>query len=382
MNYTVDTVIIGGGPSGIACAISLQKNNISNLVIEKKSFPRDKTCGGLVTNKTFNLLVNDLCLHPSDIETVICDESNVVELYHKDRMLTRSVVSKNLRFVKRSVLDSALASKYKELGGKLLENSCCASIDLSNRVIVLTNKDTVAFKHIVVADGALSSTRAMLGYKKPKLGFCVETHIPKSKLPYDGAVRICFGLVKNGYAWIFPSGNEWCIGLGGVYKKGTQYDRILKQFLASLHLDPNDCVLKGAFVPYGKTVKQNRGSDDVILVGDAGGFVDPIYGEGLYFAVASGIEAANAIMSGIPKIRPEFVKRTSPFMRIIQQGNLLQNFFFQASVLKLFKTKIRGKDTFISFYCDHQVSDYNYSYSKLLKLCYDYKQRRKNSRRI
>ena len=379
MIHRVDTVVIGGGPAGMSCAITLQKNKRSNLVVEKKSFPRDKTCGGLVTNKTVRLLSTKLNASESfDLSDVLCDSGNLVEMYYQNTLLTRSTVSKKFSFVKREVFDSYLARQYTSLGGNLLENCSCASMDLPNHKILLTNNDTVEFQHLIVADGALSSTRKALGYQSPKLGFCIETHVPKSKLPYHGEIKIYFGIVKKGYAWIFPSGDEVCIGLGGIYQKGIKYDHLLKQFLASLHLDAQAYPLKGAFVPYGNAMKQNHRSDDVILVGDAGGFVDPIYGEGLYFAIASGIEAANTILSNEAKIRPAFMKRTSSFVKTIHQGHVLQKIFFQAGVLKVFQKVVLHKNRFVGFYCDHQVSEYTYSYAKLWKLYRDYKRRKNN----
>lgn len=51
MERVVNTAIIGAGPAGLACAMRLQKAKISHLLLEKKSFPRDKTCGGLSPKK-------------------------------------------------------------------------------------------------------------------------------------------------------------------------------------------------------------------------------------------------------------------------------------------------------------------------------------------
>ena len=372
MIHYIDTVIIGGGPSGLSCALILQKNNISNIVIEKREFPREKTCGGLITNKTFKLISQNLGLADIEISSeIICDLSNIVELYYKNKLLTTSVISDKLRFVKRATFVNYLATKYKEIGGKLLENCSYTVLDLENHKIELTSGEIIEFEHIVVADGALSKTRKNLGYKTPELGFCVETFIPKSKLQNTEHVKIYFGIVEKGYAWIFPSGNEICIGLGGVYKKGVNYKAVLEEFLVSLGVNQNDYKIKGAFVPYGKPVNQKHGmSDDVILVGDAAGFVDPIHGEGLYFAIKSGIAAANAIING--KSKQEYLKQILPILKTIKQGDKLQNLFFQKSILQLFQKIIIGKDLLVAFYCDNQVSEYNYSYLNLWKFFWDY----------
>lgn len=380
-NHIVDTAIIGGGPAGICCAIALQKSGVTNLVIEKKKFPREKTCGGMVTEKTVQLLLETLDLSGADeLQPVFCDASDTLELYHRAEKLTSSTVSKPFRFVKRADFDFFLAEQYRQRGGKLLESVCCKELALQNHRLLLSNGDTVQFRHLVVADGALSETRKRLGYRAPKLGFCVETHLSKEKLPALRGTRIVFGVVPKGYAWIFPSGKDVCVGLGGVYQKKTQYDRLLDQFLSSLGVDPQTCRKKGAFVPYGTPVRQTRGDGDVLLIGDAGGFVDPIYGEGLYFAVATGMEAANAILENPEKIRSAFLKRTAPLAKTIRQGNRLQNFFFKATVQKLFRKVVYGKNAFVGFYCDNQVSQYRYSYANLWKLYRAYKKGKRTSK--
>ena len=375
MDQTVDTVIIGGGPAGTSCAIELQKSGLPNLVIEKRSFPRDKTCAGLVTSKTQKLLER---LLPDPAE-IYCDTSDVLELYYGYDRLTESVVSEPFRLVKRRVLDSRLAKQYTDLGGNLLENTCCKWIDLAAHRLQLSNDDTVTFKHLVVADGALSSTKKMLGYPAQELAFCLETHVPKSKLPdRKNTVGVYFGTMKNGYAWVFPSGDEYCIGIIDLYRKETSYHDLMQKFLVSLGLDPAERAVKGAFVPYGKTVKQAKGQDDVILIGDAGGFVDPICGEGLYFSMATGIAAANAIQSHPETSKSAFLNQTTPFVKIIYSGARLQRIFFQSGIQKLFKRVVPGKNEFARFYADNLVSDYHYSYAQFWKLCRDYKKQKRD----
>ena len=246
-------------------------------------------------------------------------------------------------------------------------------MDLDNHRLVLSNGDTVFFKHLVAADGALSSTVKSLCKRKPRLAFCAETHIPKNMLSFNGEVRVYFGVVKVGYAWVFPSGDEVCVGLGGMNNENVKYDEVLRQFLSSLGVQPQNCVLKGAFVPYGKLPKRNAGSKDVLFIGDAGGFTDPIYGEGLYFALKSGIDAAKSVISCSENVRKEFSERTKPIAKIIGNGDLVKKLFFRRKVLSLFKNHVKGKNRFVGYYCDNQVSRYNYSYLRLFKLYRDYK---------
>ena len=323
MEHIVDTVIVGAGPAGLSCGIELQKHGISNLILEKRSFPRNKTCAGGVTNKTYRLLSELLEKTDEELSPAFCDESSTLEFYYGNTRLTRSTLTKPFRFVKRSVFDHFLATEYQTRGGLLLENTTCKSIDLKSATMTLSNGDSIRFEHLVIADGALSPTAKMLGCRSPELAFCVETRVPKAKLPERDAVAVHFGIVGRGYVWVFPSGEELCIGLGGLQTKSTRYDQLLKELLISFGLDPKDYSTQGAFLPYGKSVKQHR-APNLILIGDAGGFVDPLYGEGLYFALDSGKKAADAIFTAPQKSRKAFLSLMTPEIKLIREGNRLQ----------------------------------------------------------
>ena len=388
MSVKYDTLIIGAGPSGISAAISLQKAGITNAVLEKKEFPRKKTCGGLVTLKTLKALEALLDMQGSDIITAaFCDSSSTVELYHKSEPLTRSQTTGPFYFVKRESFDNFLADTYRGSKGHLYENAGNYSVDFSDKAVHLENGEELLFDHLIVADGALSSTGARLGYPKTHLGFCVESFLPRSdlaeKADYSGEVRIHLGMVDKGYAWVFPSGEEVCVGLGGVYSVKTDYIRELKSFLEQMGITGNDYKIKGAFVPYGEVVDQRKGRDDVVLVGDAGGFVDPIYGEGLYFAIRSGCEAAGAILSSKEKtdgssFKSVFSDNMQPYVKLIKQGRKLQKYFSSDLILKRFAGRLRGKNEFAAYYCDNQIAEYNYPYNGLKKLHSDYKRLQKN----
>lgn len=370
MIYDKDTVVIGGGPAGAACAITLQKAGVSSLILEQRAFPRHKTCGGLMTEKTVRLL--KALLDEAEIPAVFCDQSRTVELHGRDGRLTRSEVERPLRSVRRVTFDNALIERYRALGGTVLENRRRYKIDPAGKRITLENGDVIAYKHLVAADGALSRTRRVLGVKQPTLGFCLEVYVPKRELPQVDAVQIHFGVVPRGYLWVFPSGEDLCIGLGGVYQKGTAYRAILRKFLTARGLDPAAYQLFGAFVPIGKPVSQKNVPESSMLIGDAGGFVDPMYGEGLYFALSTGIAAAEAIAAGGGKTA--FLENAAPLSDMIREGVRVQKVFFTAPALRLFERKIKGKNGFVRKYCDDQLSTYNYSYAELIALYRDYEQ--------
>ena len=372
MTYDVDTLILGGGPAGAACAISLQKSGVSSLILEKRAFPRDKTCGGLMTQKTFDVLCR-LVPEAETAEQLFCDRSDTLELYARDERLTRSALTKPLRSVRRAVFDNYLIERFRALGGTVLENETGYALDPQARQVTLRSGDAVRYRHLVAADGALSRTRALLGCPRPTLGFCVETFVDKSLLPAVDCVRISFGIVPVGYAWVIPSGAACCVGLGGVYDRDVDYIAALRWLLTSLGADADAVKIRGAFVPIDKPVSQKKTPENVLLIGDAGGFTDPLYGEGLYYALATGCAAAEVIASGAPDVKARFLKATAPMQRCITQGERLQSRFFRPSTLAQFLQRIKGKNGFVGFYCDNQLAVYNYEYAELWKMYFGYR---------
>ena len=112
MSSHYDTIIIGAGPAGMAAAITLQKNGISNAVIDKSFFPRNKVCGGLVTYKTLETVIELTDTGATDlISDVFCDTDRIIELYFKNERLTCSEVDIPLYFVRREKFDFFLVKK-------------------------------------------------------------------------------------------------------------------------------------------------------------------------------------------------------------------------------------------------------------------------------
>lgn len=122
-------------------------------------------------------------------------------------------------------------------------------------------------------------------------GFCVESIIKNTESIKD--ISIHFGVIKRGYGWVFPRKDELVIGYGSNKKDKKQ---MIKDFTAYTDLVGAYVNNKrGAFIPYGNYVKTPC-KDNIILVGDAAGLVDPLTGEGLYFSFKSSILASNSVI--------------------------------------------------------------------------------------
>ncbi len=375
MDRQVHTAVIGGGPAGAACGVALQRQGISNCIIDRAVFPRPKTCGGLMTEKTWQLLRAVFDGDEARPAELICNTVSKVTLFGGMTPLVSADVDLPLRLTDRFRLDHGLIRRYQELGGALLEGQRQYAIDYDSRVITLENGDAVSYRYLVFADGAMSRAHRDFGVRPERMGFCVETFLPGDALePMGIEIRFdSFG--APGYLWVFPYGDRICVGLGSRYQKGFPYREELETALEAMGVSARDLEIRGAFLPCGWLAPQERFPDSVLLIGDAGGFVDPIYGEGLYFALLSGRTAGEAMAAEEPK--EAFLKEMQPACRIIRNGNRLQPLLYSPLVRKGFINKIRGRSGFLKFYCDRQLSAYQYDHVKA-RIISAYRQEKKS----
>lgn len=378
-NFKFDVIIVGAGPAGVACGIELQKKGIKNCIIDRAMFPREKLCGGLITEKTFNI-INELCDFESEnfLESII-ENITKVSMWNQNALVTITDTNTVLRIAERAKLDNALKKYYEKIGGKVFENETILQVFFEEKKILSKNY-SFEYKFLVAADGAQSQIRKAVGLSIGNIGFCLETSVPKSDLNTNGEIQIRFNVLDNGYAWVFPCGEVYKIGFGNKYCSSIDYVNKFKHYLKSIGVKNFElCNIKGAFVPYGGCLKKSTYKDHVFFIGDAAGMVDPIYGEGLFFAYESGIMASKCIVScinGLDKAIIKYEKTRKQAVLEIRQGNILKNVFFTKFVQTIFLNTLKKHENFLRYYIDSQVSYYKYSYKNIWKLVFDYKKQK------
>ena len=368
MSVKYDTVVIGAGPSGTACSITLQRRGIKNCLIDKAFFPRRKTCAGLVTGKTYKL-INKL-FGENDTDCLFCDTASKIRLFQGEKELVSAQIKNPVRLVKRVDFDDDLAKRYKNLGGELFDGETIRRIDYNSNKIKLKSGKTIEYNNLIFADGAISLAHKKIGFDKSKLAFGIEAYIPREELNTD-SIDIYFEYIDGGYIWVFPHSDTVCVGAVNQFESEVDYKNILTEFLRDKGVDTGNIKYFGAFLPYGNPVPQNKLPDNVMLIGDAAGFADPISGEGLYMALRSGIAAAEAVQYRNPKKKYlDFVK---PLRRAVTDGKKAQKLFYSPVVFKKVLSKAEGKREFVSFFFDNVVEEYNYEYRQVRKMYRDYK---------
>jgi flavin-dependent dehydrogenase len=135
---------------------------------------------------------------------------------------------------------------------------------------------------------------------------CVVTEIPKENKKINeyilNAIDIHCAVAHRGYGWIFPHEGYFSVGIGGIARDLSKPREVMRNFLLS-HGFSHEQKLKFHVVPVGG-IERRIASKRVLLCGDAAGFVDPFYGEGIVYAIRSGqlaVEAIAQYMSGNKK---------------------------------------------------------------------------------
>lgn len=281
-----DVVIIGGGPSGTSTGTMLVKKGISTLIIDKHTFPRKKLCAGGITPQA-KALYDEIF---GAENYTFSDKTDAFNIYFMEKFILKGDSLYNLNFVRRNVFDNELLTCFKKLGGQTIEGKKAIKFDLENSVVTLEDGERIGYKVLVGADGATSMVRKQFnkGYK-PDI-FCMEAYLKNTK--DDHSVSLYAGL-GGGYGWIFPHGDTVAVGYCGPTERSKRNADEFKDFIALTGFECEDKDLKGAYIPTQPV--EVPCYKNVLLVGDAGGFVFPFTGEGLCFAPYTGMRASETI---------------------------------------------------------------------------------------
>jgi len=305
-----DIIVVGAGPAGSTAGYLLKKSGLNVLVIDKDKFPRKKLCGGMITLKTLQLLKTIYGETPSSLrDKKIIDFSTFdYEInYRMSRIVSKKTSESPYNFVDRTIYDNFLFEKAKEAGVEVIEGEMVKSVDIDNCEVFLSNGDKYKSKYLVGADGINSMVRkdfikkGVINKKKWEnyMATGLEVFVDRNKLDNDiyHVPIVSFGVIKWGYAWLFPNEDRLVIGLGGLNKENKgNFRNALQDWFSCLKIDSNAIgKIYGHPIPFGNFQIIPVYKNKVFLLGDAGGFVCPLFGEGLYLSMKTAEIMTDAI---------------------------------------------------------------------------------------
>jgi geranylgeranyl reductase family protein len=360
---TFDVIIIGAGPAGCSAGIMLAKRGTKVLLIDKSEFPREKPCGGLLTEKTHSIISNTLGLY--GLDEVILQKSNGFEVYSGKRYINSARTDSYTYYVSRKSFDSFLLEGAKHAGCTVLTNTAISSIE-PNKIYI--DSEGYDYKYLIGADGLNSMVRRNYGMPmtKSNIATVVKIEIPLDKMPIDSKwdlPKIFFGYVKYGWGWAFPKGGHVSLGLAALLPKGTGIKDVFNLFLSDLSCEKaaKDSRIRGGQIPYGSYLT-SPSRDNVFLVGDAAGFVDPVTGEGIYYAISSGVIIADVLSNDIHKDKTSAYNNRcrKEIIKPIRQGLIARWFLFEEPFHSLAMKKFHGNAEHMKLFTRVLAGDVDY----------------------
>ncbi|MFJ1755700.1 geranylgeranyl reductase family protein [Kitasatospora sp. NPDC088134] len=334
---TADVIVVGAGPAGSTTAYWLAQAGLDVLLLEKSEFPREKVCGDGLTPRAVKQLV--------DMGIDVSAENGW--LPNKGLRIIGGGVRLELDWPdlaaypdyglvrKRADFDELLARQAQKAGARLYEG-CNVSGPVQDRTGRITGvtaklgpeKREVEFHAplVVAADG--NSTRLSLAMglhriESRPMGVAYRTYFTSPRHDDDYLeswlelwdTRGGQKKLLPGYGWIFGMGDGTSnVGLGILNSSPAFGDlnwrEVLKSWCASMPEEwgytPENMTepIRGAALPmaFNRQPHYTRG---LLLVGDAGGMVNPFNGEGIAYAMESGQLAAGVIVQAMARITPE-----------------------------------------------------------------------------
>ena len=340
-----DLVILGAGPAGAAAAVAARHDGLSVALVDKARFPRAKLCGGLVTGRCAGHLseVFGLQIGPELFET-----RRNFDFHIDGEPLARLDDVPPAHLTTRWDFDHALFRRALAAGAADRSGQRVARLDLAAGRVVLQSGETLRYGCLVGADGVQSRVaKALFGapFDKGRIGFALEVEAPPVAPDAETALRIDFAAADWGYGWVFPKRGSTTIGLGGLQARNPDMKAGLAAYLDRLGLGEGAAV-KGHFLPFGG-YRSRPGRGNVLLAGDAAGFVDPITGEGIGHAVQSGALAGQAAAAAIRAGRPEtalarYRTATRPIRTALRAARTLRPVIFAAPLRPFFTSTFRA----------------------------------------
>ena len=317
-----DVLVIGAGPSGASAAYWLATLGHRVTVIDKKRFPREKTCGDGLTPRAVRQL-HDMGL---------ADELSGFQRFDGLRSIGHGITLELAwpahpdfpsygYVVRRSELDDLVAQRAVKAGANLRPATEAVEPIVENALVrgaVVVDKDTGATEevradYVIVADGANSRFGRALGTSRNRtypLGMAIRGYFtsPHHDDPWIEShldIRDRAGNHLPGYGWIFPVGDGTVnvgVGLLSTFKgwKSVNTTHLMDAFCATAParwgISPETATgaPTGGRLPTGGSVLPRVGPT-YLVVGDAAGSVNPFNGEGISLAYETGRLAADAI---------------------------------------------------------------------------------------
>ncbi len=294
-----DLVIVGAGPAGASAALGAltQRTDAKVLILDRAPIGRDKSCGDGIAPHAIDVLAaiggpTTFSGHPP-IPTL--------ELRNGDRGVVRDMRRPAL-VVPRATFDAAIATSAIERGAEF--RPCQVRTVEQRGAGVVINGEIIA-RTLIAADGAHSTVRRFATEQRAggpsiargRVAMALRGYAPTPP-ERRGRQVIRFGQTRQpSYAWSFDRGDGLAnIGYGEVVHRG----RSRKPLSKALMIEQIEAMLPGSTVGAQQWLGHHlplsarhftHPNGPILYAGDAASLINPLTGEGIYYALATGAMA-------------------------------------------------------------------------------------------
>ena len=297
MSGKFDVIVVGAGPSGSFASRLLAEKGYKIGLIDKKSFPREKPCGGGVTLRAWKMYG----FHNIKPQFSVKPVKRVLTYARNNVFEISDEISNDPLFygVKRADFDYELFKMAEVAGAKTITKNHVTSINVNEEVVEVKTFDGKNYfgKAVIGADGFPSTVARKAGlfnkWKSHDIGACYVSESPliegaSNDFLEEEVAEIHLDIGTFGYGWVFPKERALNVGVGGNLLESRALKIFFNLFVQDLkkrgilkNIDLKPPVI-GLIPVYRRIEKTFR--NRLLIIGDAAGFINPITGEGLYHA--------------------------------------------------------------------------------------------------